>query len=136
MERQDYPRFFKAIDEAIQGLELEARCYGYLDEPEHTELINYLKTYKEKMKDNEHREYHIWKAKMQRGLTDEQINYFLQHDTRYELLPVYSKFVRDFGLEGALKEVHQMFGTATKEERREQRARIRNKKLRDFINEE
>lgn len=136
MERQDYPRFLNAIDEAIRGLELEARCYGYGEAPEHSELIDYLKVYKEKMKDNERREYYIWKAKYQRNLTDEQVNYFLQHDTRWELLPVYSKFVRDFGPEGALKEVHQMFGTSTKEERREQRAHIRNKKLRDFVNEE
>lgn len=116
MERHDYPRFFKAIDEAIQGLELEARCYGYGEEPEHTELIAILQNYKAKMQENEKREYYIWKAKMQRGLTDEQVNFFLQNDDRWELLPVYSKFVRDFGSKGALNEVRQMYGTDNKTE--------------------
>lgn len=57
MESQDYPRFLNAIDEAIQGLELEARCYGYTDEPEHTELIELLENYKNKMKEARSKQY-------------------------------------------------------------------------------
>ncbi len=51
MESQDYPRFLNAIDEAIQGLELEARCYSYTDEPEYTELIALLQSFKAKMQE-------------------------------------------------------------------------------------
>lgn len=51
METQDYPRFINAIDEAIQGLELEARCYGYREETEHTELITILQNYKAKIQE-------------------------------------------------------------------------------------
>lgn len=119
MEVQDYPRFLKAIDEAIQGLELEARCYGYTDEPEHTELISVLQNYKAKMQENEKRDYYIWKAKHQRGLTDEQINFFLQNHPRWDLLPLYSLYVKKMGEQGALAQIKQEYGSDTKEERRE-----------------
>lgn len=53
METQDYPRLLNAIDEAIQGLEGEALCYGYREEPEHTKLVAYLKQYKAELKEQE-----------------------------------------------------------------------------------
>lgn len=34
------------------------------------------------------RERYIWKAKHQRGLTDEQIQYFLARDSRYDLVRI------------------------------------------------
>lgn len=49
MELINYPRFINAIEEAIAGLELEARCYGYTEDPEHVELIKYLQTYETSM---------------------------------------------------------------------------------------
>ncbi len=115
MERHDYPRFLKAIDEAIQGLELEARCYGYTDEPEHTELIDLLKKYKAEMTEKERRDYYIWKAKYQRGLTDEQVNFFLQNDDRWELLPVYSLYVKKMGEQGALDQIREEYGSDDKQ---------------------
>lgn len=46
MTEIEYPRLLHAIEDAIRGLELEARCYGYLEDPEHTELIAMLQDYK------------------------------------------------------------------------------------------
>lgn len=136
MQSQDYPRLLNAIDEAIQGLELEARCYSYTDEPEHTELIALLQNYKAELKEKEKREHYIWKAKHQRGLTDEQINFFLQNHPRWELLPVYSLYVKKLGEQGALEQIKQEYGSDTKEERRESRSAVRNCRLKDFLKEE
>ena len=58
-------------------------------------------------------DYYIWKAKHQRGLTDKQIDFFLLNHPRWELLPVYARFVRKLGEQGALNEVRQMYGTGT-----------------------
>ena len=66
MRHMDYPRLLNAIDDAIQGLQVEARCYGYTDEPEHTELISLIEEYKAKMEEAKQREYSVWKAKMER----------------------------------------------------------------------
>ena len=60
--------------------------------------------------------YSIRKAKLQRGLTDEEIDYFLQRHPRWDLLPVYARFVRKFGPEEALNEVRQMFGDSESQE--------------------
>lgn len=50
------------------------------------------------------REQHIWKAKHQRGLTDEQIQYFLDRDSRFDLLPYYSLGCNRLGCEQGLAE--------------------------------
>ena len=60
------------------------------------------------------KEYYIWKAKHQRGLSDDQINYFLDNYSRYDLLPHYSCFVKHgYSGEKALKEVKRMFDSGT-----------------------
>lgn len=66
MELINYPRFLHAIDEAIQGLELEARCYGYLEDSEHSELIRMLKEYQAKIEEKKNQEHDSWKAQMQK----------------------------------------------------------------------
>ncbi len=48
-------------------------------------------------------DYYIWKAKHQRGLTDEQVNYFLDRCDDWKLLPKYAKHCRAFGQERALE---------------------------------
>ena len=55
-------------------------------------------------------EYYVWKAKHQRGLTDEQIAYFLDRCDRWEFLPHYARFVKKLGEQGALEEVLRMCG--------------------------
>lgn len=62
------------------------------------------------------REQHIWKAKHQRGLTDEQIQYFLDRDSRFDLLPYYSLGCRRLGCEKALEAVIDLYGPDPKEE--------------------
>lgn len=44
MDRKDIniPRFARSIREALAGLELEARCYSWLDDPEYLEIKRYL----------------------------------------------------------------------------------------------
>lgn len=62
------------------------------------------------------KERYIWKAKHQRGLTDEQIQYFLDRDTRYELMPYYSLCCKRLGCEqGYIKTVEQ-YGEDTNKE--------------------
>lgn len=56
------------------------------------------------------KEYYIQKAKEQRGLTDEQIGYFLERDTRYDLLPYYSFCCKRLSCELAYIEVEKSFG--------------------------
>lgn len=56
------------------------------------------------------KEKYIWKAKHQRGLSDEQINFFLQHHPRWELLPYYATFVKRVSMQEALDEVILHFG--------------------------
>ncbi len=56
------------------------------------------------------RNYYIQKAKRERGLTDEEILFFLDRHPRWDLLPVYARFVRKLGTEGALNEVLKTFG--------------------------
>ena len=53
------------------------------------------------------KDYFIWKAKHQRGLTDEQIDFFLQNDGRSHLLPEYSCYVKKMGKQWALEEVQR-----------------------------
>jgi len=57
--------------------------------------------------------YFIRKAKRERGLSDEEIDYFLQDHPRWDLLPVYARFVRKFGQEEALNEVRRMYSEDT-----------------------
>lgn len=54
--------------------------------------------------------YYIEKAKRQRGLTDEQINFFLQNHPRWDLLPYYACYVKKLDIQGALEEVRAQFG--------------------------
>ncbi len=56
------------------------------------------------------REYYIQKAKRQRGLTDEQIDFFLRNHSRWDLLPVYARFVKKMGMHGALEQVRSNYG--------------------------
>ena len=56
------------------------------------------------------REQYIWKAKHQRGLTDEQIQYFLDRDSRFDLLPYYSLGCKRLGCEQALLAVIDLYG--------------------------
>ena len=56
------------------------------------------------------KEYYIQKAKRQRGLTDEQINFFLQRHPRWQLLPYYATFVKRVSMQEALDEVILHFG--------------------------
>ena len=56
------------------------------------------------------KEYYIQKAMRERGLTDEQINFFLQNHPRWELLPYYAAFVKRVGEQEALEEVVLHFG--------------------------
>lgn len=44
MERNDInvPRFARSVRDALDGLALEARCYGWLDDPEYLEIKRYL----------------------------------------------------------------------------------------------
>ena len=56
------------------------------------------------------REYYIWKAKHQRGLSDEQIAYFLERDPRYELLPYYSLCCKHMDCASAYAEVLNVYG--------------------------
>ena len=46
------------------------------------------------------RGYYIWKAKHQRGLSDEAINYFLDNCAQFSLLPYYATWIK----KGATKE--------------------------------
>ena len=62
MELINYPRFINAIEEAIQGLELEARCYGYIEDPEHTELVELLQKYKTSMEAKQDAQERLLKA--------------------------------------------------------------------------
>ena len=48
-------------------------------------------------------DYYIWKAKHQRGLTDEQVHNFLDRCDDWKLLPKYAKHCRAFGQERALE---------------------------------
>ncbi len=51
MEQQNIQeRMRDAILDAINGLELEARSYGYQDAPEHTKLIAFLESYRAKLR--------------------------------------------------------------------------------------
>lgn len=54
--------------------------------------------------------YYVEKAKRQRGLTDEQIDFFLQNHPRWDLLPYYACYVKKLGMQGALEEVRAQFG--------------------------
>ena len=58
------------------------------------------------------KEYYIWKAKNQRGLTEEQIQFFLDNHPRYDLLPHYSFFLKkgEMSESEALGAVIEMFG--------------------------
>ena len=56
------------------------------------------------------REYYIEKAKRQRGLTDEQIDFFLQRHYRWDLLPFYARYVKKMGEQRALEEAQREFG--------------------------
>lgn len=53
--------------------------------------------------------YYIEKAKRQRGLTDEQIDFFLQNHPRWDLLPYYARYVKKLGMQGALEQVRAEF---------------------------
>ena len=54
--------------------------------------------------------YYIAKAKKERGLIDEQINYFLNRNPRWDLLPAYANYVkRGFSLADAVEQVAQDF---------------------------
>lgn len=57
-------------------------------------------------------DYYIWKATHQRGLTDEQVNYFLHRCTDWTLLPEYSKHCRTFGSECALEIIKEAHGVS------------------------
>ncbi len=54
--------------------------------------------------------YYIQKAKHQRGLSDEQIYFFLERHPRWDLLPYYACYVKKMGEQGALEEVISQFG--------------------------
>lgn len=56
------------------------------------------------------KEQYIWKAKHQRGLTDEQIQYFLDRDIRYDLMPYYSLCCKRYGCEQGYAEVVKLYG--------------------------
>ena len=57
------------------------------------------------------REQYIWKAKYQRGLSDEQIRYFLDRDTRYDLMPYYALCCKRLGAEQGYAAVVDLYGT-------------------------
>lgn len=59
------------------------------------------------------KERYIWKAKHQRGLTDEQIQYFLDRDTRYELMPYYSLCCKRLGCEQGYIKTLEQYGEDT-----------------------
>lgn len=54
------------------------------------------------MKDKAH---YIEKTKRQRELTDEQIDFFLQNHSGWDLLPYYACYVKKLGVQAALDEV-------------------------------
>lgn len=56
------------------------------------------------------KECYIWKAKHQRGLSDEQIQYFLDRDTRYELMPYYSLCCKRLGAEKGYEATVDLYG--------------------------
>lgn len=56
------------------------------------------------------KEEYIWKAKHQRGLSDEEIQYFLDRDTRYELLPYYSLACKRLGSEKGYAHMVELYG--------------------------
>lgn len=55
MDRNDInrPRFARSIQEALEGLELEARCYSWLDDPEYLEIKEYLERRLQALNDGE-----------------------------------------------------------------------------------
>ena len=59
------------------------------------------------------RDYYIWKAKHQRGLSDEEIDYFLQRDDRYDLMPYYAMCCKRLGAELGYAEFVKMQGEPT-----------------------
>lgn len=61
------------------------------------------------------KEKYIWKAKHQRGLSDEQIQYFLDRDTRYSLMPYYALCCKRVGEERGYEEVMKLYGEDHKE---------------------
>lgn len=64
---------------------------------------------------NERWEYYIWKAKHQRGLTDEQIAYFQERCNIPEMLPYYATGVKHkLSNEEALEWVRKLVGTLQK----------------------
>lgn len=69
-----------------------------------------VEAYKTKMVEAEQRDHYIWKAKHQRGLTDEQVQYFLDRDTRYDLMPYYSLCCKRLGCEQGYAEVVKLYG--------------------------
>ncbi len=57
------------------------------------------------------KEHYIRKAKRQRGLTDEQIEFFLQRHPRWDLLPWFSFYVKHgFTEQEAFDEVVKRYG--------------------------
>ncbi len=53
----------------------------------------------------------IWSARHERGLSDEQIRFFLDRESRWKLLPYYACFLkRRKDEQAALEEVIRMFG--------------------------
>lgn len=55
MDRNDInrPRFARSIREALEGLELEALCYSWLDDPEYLEITKYLERRLQTLDDGE-----------------------------------------------------------------------------------
>ena len=64
----------------------------------------------------EERAYYIWKAKEQRGLKDEEIEYFLDRCTKPSLLPYFcTHYKRSHSLEDAMEWVFEMNPDTRKE---------------------
>ena len=56
------------------------------------------------------KEQYIWKAKHQRGLSDQDIQYFLDRDDRYDLMPYYSLCCKRLGCEKGYEALVELYG--------------------------
>lgn len=61
--------------------------------------------------DKEKRDYYAKKAKIERGLSDKQINFFLDNCPRPELLPIYCFYIKKakLSMQEAVKIVKEEF---------------------------
>ena len=99
---------FVALDAARHAESQEERnFYAFISDMNlQRKQWEYIRAEEQKNKD-----YYIRKAKQQRGLTDEQIDFFLQNHPRWDLLPYYACYVKKMGEKGALDEVITQFGS-------------------------